>query len=125
MLASRHLRTALPIVAVAMVATIAFFEAQGVNQLVSASMTDGPVPVPRVSDVNIEQPTAPSGDAVLARNPFDSETGPLLDGPAPIPPVAGGADPSLSSGPAEEDPACDFGRVVLITAVEPAGTVGW
>jgi general secretion pathway protein C len=56
-----------------------------------------------------EPPGRPSAEAILARNPFDSVTGPLLGAPE------GGTDADESA------PACDGVRVVaIVTSPEPA-----
>ncbi len=119
MFVSRHLKTALPTLLVVMLALTAYFEAEGVNQLVAAEVVGTVAMVPQLAAVEVSQPTALDGDDVLARNPFDSKTGSLLAGA--IGPdasdVAGGEEP-VATGPSVADPACDFGRVLLISAAE-------
>jgi general secretion pathway protein C len=52
----------------------------------------------------------------LARNPFDSITGPLDGTSSPVALPEPSDEAPLSEGTSEDDPACGFGRVILISA---------
>jgi general secretion pathway protein C len=98
-------RSLTPVVVLAL-ATCAWLHARGISALVG-----GTLGVPELHVIAAAQaaqaPTPPrSADPILARNPFDSVTGPLLGAP-PAP----GSEPST-----EEMAACDDVRVVSIIA---------
>jgi general secretion pathway protein C len=111
-----------PLILAAFIAIAAYFQASGIGQVVVSAIVG--TPGPAVTASPISAPPAgvlanKTGKPILARNAFDSVTGPL-DGsgqgmpddlPAPV-----------SSAPVtDEDPACSFGRVVLISAAhDPA-----
>ncbi len=90
----------------------AYFQARGVTALVAGELPDGaaakrtvraPAPLFAAAEKSV------SAGPILARNPFDSVTGPL-DGvklPDTPPPTEGPKDPT-------EDPLCASGSVVLI-----------
>ena len=104
-----------------MLAVAAYFQASGVGRLLVATVLAG-TPVPSLpfhgrapaeaDDVAHETSAA----AIRARNPFDSVTGPILDGEhgaVTLPSVASARDPYA-------DPPCDMARVVLIaSAADP------
>ena len=101
----------------ALVATAAYLQAAGVGQLVAAHLTPAAAPPPpaaRATDAT-RLPDKSSGP-ILARNAFDSVTGPL-DGKTviaadhPPPPVKDGADPY-------QDPPCSGMKSSLVTAAE-------
>ena len=114
-----------PYVLCGLLGTVALLQATGVGRMVAATITEAPSVVtqpsarlPRTSLPGLEQDKA-SAKPILARNPFDSETGPLdgtvvglPDGGLPV------GDGGAKSGDPYEDPSCDFGRVVLISAAE-------
>ena len=104
-------------VVLAFVALAAYFQAAGATQLIGAAFS-GPVanaPPPRVATAPVlpanERPTA---DAIIARNPFDSVTGPLnaekieLDVPVP------GKSPIDNTDPLTA-PICDAPTVYIVT----------
>ena len=111
-----------PLVLGGSIAVVAYLQASGIGRLVGAVVAEvpegGPAPV---------APVAPpaqryeSGKPILARNPFDSVTGPL-DGTHRPHPDEGELDPveppSDTSGDPWQDPECGFGRVVLIAESE-------
>ena len=104
-------------VVLAFVALAAYFQAAGVTQLIGASLSG------RVSNAaphrlmiaaapsRHERPTAA---AIIARNPFDSVTGPLNADPVP-----GGDVLVLGKSPIDSDPllapACDAPTVFIVT----------
>jgi general secretion pathway protein C len=114
-----------PYVVGGLLATTAFLQASGVGRMVASTLSDAPTVagapsgrLPRAPLGGFE-PDKPTAKPILARNPFDSETGPLdgtvvglPDGGLPL------IDAGVKTGDPYEDPACDFGRVVLISASE-------
>ncbi len=107
-----------PIVLCVLIAAIAYFQASGIGRMVASSVATPPgsadvtaPPPPRVT------PAHKDGNAILARNAFDSVTGPLDGSQAEAPrepePVAA-SDAETS----DDDPNCGFGRVILISASE-------
>jgi general secretion pathway protein C len=94
--------------AVGTLALCAWLHARGFSALVGGGLAAPRLHVLTEAQAATE-PTPPrSADAILARNPFDSVTGPLLGVPA-APPPPGGADPTGT---------CDGVRVVSIVAAE-------
>ncbi|MFO0549194.1 MAG: type II secretion system protein GspC [Polyangiaceae bacterium] len=105
-----------------MVAVAALFQAKGVGQLVAARLVPDHAVIGRskTAVVKTDIQGLKSAGEILKRNPFDSETGPLIDGPAPIASgdhsakpvqVAAGADPY-------QDPPCSGIHASLVTATE-------
>jgi general secretion pathway protein C len=114
-----------PYVVCGLLGTVALLQATGVGRMVASTITEapdiGPQPSARVPRSLLPGPEQdkPSARPILARNPFDSETGPLdgtvvglPDGGLPLP------DGGTKSTDPYDDPSCDFGRVVLISANE-------
>lgn len=106
------------VVVLALIAAMAYFQASGAMKLFGASLaadektlTQAPLPPPNARPAHQEVATR-SGEAILARNPFDHETGPLnateLDMSSLPTPSANLSDP-LSAG------QCDGIRVSIIT----------
>ncbi|WXA92189.1 general secretion pathway protein GspC [Pendulispora brunnea] len=98
----------------ALVMMAAFFGAQGVMQVIrlglmtdAASLTREPL-APRPPTVATAGRHATSADAILARNPFDSETGPLGVAKAAANTDANGAEPSAA--------VCEGVKVHIIAA---------
>ena len=102
-------------VVLAFVALAAYFQAAGVTQLLGAALSGSAAsstpsrPTAAAAPAVIERPNA---DAIIARNPFDSVTGPLnaekLDVPVPTKSPVDNSDPL-------EAPACDSPTVFIIT----------
>jgi general secretion pathway protein C len=120
--ADRALRRYYPLAICALLGGAAYFQAVGMGELVSAQLALGPTATPgkgatRTTVVAPIEGKARSGQPILARNPFDSVTGPLDGKPdAPTEPsdAAGGSAGSDNLNPLL-DPACESGRVELIT----------
>lgn len=107
-----------------MVALTALFQAAGVGRMVAASLAgSSPNEAPRVPTARPASSVGKgtSGLPILARNVFDSQTGPLDGSAAPA------ASPSASAETeapevvpladlSDDAPPCDVGRVVLISA---------
>ena len=116
-----QLKRFFPLVLCALIGIVAYFQASGIGQLVASSVVDG-APAPPAQAAPPMGPWKPtkskSGKPILARNPFDSVTGPLDGRSTPVPEATMPSDPSESS---DEDPSCGFGRVTLISAnADPA-----
>ncbi|HHH12043.1 MAG TPA: general secretion pathway protein GspC [Sorangium sp.] len=109
-----------PLILCLLIGVAAYFQATGMSELVASAVGDTPARAPHRVAIAAPTATTPSGDPVLRRNPFDSVTGPL-DG---RPPEIEQDDPeeeqpkSIDGSPSDDDPACDFGRVLLITAFD-------
>ncbi len=109
-----------PVLLGGMVMTAAYQQASGISHLVEEALLSGlpgarsrpPPPPPR--------PVVEAGDhttsaaAILARNPFDSRTGPLT----PRPPEAEEDGDAVTYGDPLLDPICEDARVLLIAASE-------
>ncbi len=112
-----------------LLAVAAFFQAAGIGRMVAAALSGAPASeppkLPPSRGVLAKGPDK-NGLPILARNMFDSTTGPLDGSGTPIP--TGSAAPAASGSAAASDappgdlsddaPTCDFGRVVLISASE-------
>ena len=102
----------------ALIALAAYFQAAGVGQLVGATVAQGGA---KTGAGRATSPTMPQGTtngknagAILARNAFDSVTGPL-DGTKVAP--TGSAPPPIKNGnDPYQDPVCSGVKVSLITA---------
>jgi len=106
-------------VVLAFVALAAYFQAAGATHLIGAALS-GPVtsaPPSRLMAAAVTTTTheRPSADAIIARNPFDSITGPLnaarfAPEPVPVPgkPPVDDADPLTA-------PVCDAPTVYIVT----------
>jgi general secretion pathway protein C len=110
-----------PLVLVTLIGLVAFFQSAGLGQLVATTVMGEPTaPADKPPPASVlAQPASQkkSGEPILARNIFDSITGPLTgtemgggDIPLPTP------EPAPGGPVAEEDPPCGFGRVLLIAA---------
>jgi general secretion pathway protein C len=95
---------------------LAFLNADGVAEVVRAHLPAGPLLAP-ASRASRPRPAAfhsTNAASILARNPFDSVTGPIGDGAAPPPP----GDEALAA------PSCEGFRVSAIAASEdPAWSI--
>jgi general secretion pathway protein C len=97
----------------ALIAIAAYFQAAGITHLLGAAIapagSPAPLPTPRARSIAaaaLDHTTVAS--AILARNPFDSTTGPLVDEPPPQGDAPQAAVHDI--GP------CETARVVLISA---------
>ncbi len=101
----------------ALIAVAAYFQASGVAQLVGATVAQSVArPASRTAPPS-SFPVAPvekSAQPILARNAFDSVTGPL-DG-VKLDPAAGGLPPIKNGNDPYQDPPCSGVKVSLITA---------
>ncbi len=119
MLGEAFFKRYLPVIIGLMIAAVAFFQAKGAVTLAGSSLFE---PTPLNLDIATTQPPQKrhtDGKAILARNPFDSETGPLdgsgieLSAPPPV-----DAETVDRSRPSMGDPKCDFAWVTLIAAAD-------
>ena len=112
-----------PLVLCGLIALVALFQSRGIGQLVGSTIAagaDGAAVAAPKSPAPKPTPKKPSAKGILARNAFDSVSGPLdgsaltmpTDGVDPLP------KPATANGDPWSDPDCDYGRVVIITASE-------
>ncbi|MGO9833679.1 MAG: type II secretion system protein GspC [Polyangiaceae bacterium] len=109
-------------VLLALVAIAAFFDAQGIMQVVGASLGADEKQLAAVP-LAARLPPAPasasrhatSAEAILSRNPFDSVTGPLNLVVAPVEEIDASLPPPDLSDPFHA-PDCDGVRVLIIAA---------
>lgn len=109
-----------------MLTTVAYFQGSGISALIAEQLSATPS-APAAADDEVAAakkkhavtPKTKSGKEILARNPFDSETGPL-DKPPPKPAVAA-AEPEQAPREASNlPPKCTSGEVTLIAgALDP------
>jgi len=108
-----------PLVITTMIGVAAYFQAAGVGRLLGASIGQGPQVQRPIAASSLSQRSArKSGTAILERNPFDSETGPLSGDykPEPTTPSTSPEEPlAENTGDPLLDPECNFGRVMLIS----------
>lgn len=112
-----------PLVVCAMLAVIALLQARGIGALIAGQLPAG-APAP-MSASTAHAPASErmpkiktvTAQPILARNAFDSKTGPLdhvAPEPTPEPTQPAPSDPDAAA----EDPACPTGSVVLIADSE-------
>ncbi|MBK9265624.1 MAG: general secretion pathway protein GspC [Polyangiaceae bacterium] len=115
-----RIKSLFPAILAAFVIIVAYFQAKALGHLVAAHLELASLPAPpplqaRASESDTLPERATDGSAILARNPFDSITGPLKapsdSATASEAPVANNADPY-------SDPVCDAARVMLITTAD-------
>lgn len=102
----------------AAILTAAFFQARGVGQLVAGHLVPRE-PVP--TRARATEPVAAkekSATEILARNPFDSVTGPLNKPAGTATPVDDSPKAPVSNGDPYEDSPCSGVRASLITATD-------
>lgn len=102
----------------AAILTAAFFQARGVGQLVAGHLVPRE---PLKTKGHTVQPVAErekSGNDILARNPFDSVTGPLNKPAGTAAPSVDKPAQPVSNGDPYDDSACSGVRASLITATD-------
>lgn len=109
-----------PLLILGLIALAAYFQSSGIGQLVVSTIVAG-TEADTLADIDggtaaKDSPT--SGDPVLARNPFDSTTGPIIGGSNMPEMPDEGPLPDPDAPTSDEDPACGFGKVVLISAAD-------
>ena len=114
-----QLKRYFPLIICLMIGLAAYLQASGIGQLIAATVADGwsaPTTGPARFSDPLQSTRRTSGKPILARNPFDSITGPLDGTSITVPgsPLLTGGEPG--AGLSGEDPACSFGRVLLISA---------
>lgn len=111
-----------PAIICALVAIAAYFQASGMGQLVAGSIaaSGGEMVVAKPSahgsGAGSSKDVTGGTAAILARNPFDSKTGPL-DGSNDVPEEEAPPPPPQTNDPMD-DPACEGQKVLLISASE-------
>lgn len=111
-----------PVVICLLVATAAYFQASGMGQLVAGSVLLDPSAMPPPPAMpkagSAHSPTtsdrSTNAGPILARNPFDSVTGPLDGTTQSVSIPQAEAAPVDTSNP-YNDPVCDIGKCLLIT----------
>lgn len=111
-----------PVVICLLVATAAYFQASGMGQLVAGSVLldpsamPPPPAMPKSGSAHSPNTSDRSTNAqpILARNPFDSVTGPLDGTTQSVSIPQAEAAPVDTSNP-YNDPVCDVGKCLLIT----------
>lgn len=111
----RYLKRFYPLILLGMIGCAAYFQASGIGQMLGAAVAEPPMAVRAQSGSAALETRDMSGHPILARNPFDSITGPLVGSTptGPLPPVAGTS--VISSDDPYSDPKCSAGRVILIS----------
>jgi general secretion pathway protein C len=105
---------AIAVAVVAALVTCAWLQAGAFNALVAAGLASSPPPAPRSAQAAARETPSPadrSADAILARNPFDSKTGPL--GP---PSAAPGSNDDAAGAPGPA--TCDDVRLAVIVQAD-------
>lgn len=101
-------------------ATAAYFQADGIGELVSAHLVprEPPALAPVATDVAVDTEQQKSAGPILARNAFDSVTGPLDGRTVAVSDLGVPNVPVSSTGDPYKDPACDGISSSLVTAAE-------
>ncbi len=115
-----HAKTLFPLLVGMSLVCIAYLQALGLSHLFAAKLNTGQESIPQRWNVHSPQsrdalPRDLHGDAILARNPFDSTVGPL-DGQSDEP--KGGDKAHENDANPYADPICQSGRVLLITTAD-------
>lgn len=120
----RVIKRFFPAIICGLIAIAAYFQASGVGELVASSISDADAPKAPIVTGSPALRSTPRKDAkpILARNPFDSVTGPLDGVTKPVVAQEEEEDEEDVEGdPSAEDPACGFGGVsIIMTAEDPA-----
>jgi general secretion pathway protein C len=111
------LRQLSPAVVGGALALSAYFQATGLCELLGTTLLEGTPSPPAATSVRARAPAsddgwhhATSAAEILARNPFDSVTGPLDGSVSPT------SSAPAATGDPEHDVACDSGQVLLIVS---------
>lgn len=102
-------------IALALIATVAYFQARSATQVLGISLSRRPT-VGRARATAPEQSSTTvrkSGQAVLERNPFDSVTGPFVDTPPPR--LVGASNAPGSITDPLSSPSCQGVEVLIVT----------
>lgn len=113
------LKRYLPAIIALMIAIIAYFQAVGLGQvLATAALGSEPppaaLPITKRRAPAADPDHARSAEAILARNPFDSITGPIHEKPETAP--AGTTDNAAAQRDPYDDPPCAGARALLIAS---------
>lgn len=119
-----NLKRYFPVVVCLLIAVAAYFQASGIGELVASTValdpssvpSSLPPPRPISAQASAREEHSTSAAPIIARNPFDSVTGPLDGSPvdlshADIPEEPANIDPYA-------DPQCSGAKVLLITQSE-------
>lgn len=119
-----NLKRYFPAVVCLLIAVAAYFQASGIGELVASSValdpsavpTAQPAPRPVTTSAAAREEHSTSAAPIIARNPFDSVTGPL-DGRTVDLSEAAAPPPPMNTDP-YSDPQCSGAKVLLITQSE-------
>jgi general secretion pathway protein C len=121
-----NLKRYFPAVVCLLIAIAAYFQASGIGELVATSVALDPSAVPS-SLPGPSRPISASGTTrdehstsaspIIARNPFDSVTGPLDGSPVDLSKANSAPEPPANIDP-YADPQCSGAKVLLITQSE-------
>jgi general secretion pathway protein C len=116
-----YIKRFFPWIVALLLAIAAWFQAAGMGQLVGATIAAGVLPsdsglahARRVALPSSDDPHTTSCLAILERNPFDSATGPLLEGTAINVPPAKSLE-VVDDNP-YKDPTCEGAKVLILVA---------
>ncbi|WP_173427418.1 type II secretion system protein GspC [Sorangium cellulosum] len=119
MISELLIKRTFPALLCGMIMTAAYSQASGISYLVEEAWLSGlpsawSAPPPPPPPVLAASDHLTSAEAILARNPFDSRTGPLT----PKPLETEEAEDDVTDGDPLLDPICEDARVLLIAASE-------
>jgi general secretion pathway protein C len=120
-----NLKRYFPAVVCLLIAVAAYFQASGIGELVASSValdpsavpTTSPAPRPVSTSASAREEHSTSAAPIIARNPFDSVTGPLDGSPVDLSSAAAAPEPPANVDP-YADPQCSGAKVLLITQSE-------
>jgi general secretion pathway protein C len=120
-----NLKRYFPAVVCLLIAIAAYFQASGIGELVASSValdpsavpTASPAPRPASASAAAREEHSTSAAPIIARNPFDSVTGPLDGSPVDLSKVSSVPEPPANTDP-YADPQCSGAKVLLITQSE-------
>ncbi|HLM72430.1 MAG TPA: type II secretion system protein GspC [Polyangiaceae bacterium] len=120
-----NLKRYFPAVVCLLIAVAAYFQASGIGELVASSValdpsavpTASPAPRPVSTSASAREEHSTSAAPIIARNPFDSVTGPLDGSPVDLSHAVSAPEPPANVDP-YTDPQCSGAKVLLITQSE-------
>jgi general secretion pathway protein C len=120
-----NLKRYFPAVVCLLIAVAAYFQASGIGELVASSValdpsavpTTSPAPRPVSTSASAREEHSTSAAPIIARNPFDSVTGPLDGSPVDFSSATSAPEPPANVDP-YADPQCSGAKVLLITQSE-------
>ncbi|MFO0548658.1 MAG: type II secretion system protein GspC [Polyangiaceae bacterium] len=102
----------------ALLVIVAYLQSRGISSLIAEQLQSNEITVAGKRDTALATPpTVKTARTILARNPFDSKTGPLSDKPVKAPPPVSSA-PVIAPVGDPVLPVCPNGGVVLIVGAD-------